>query len=119
MSYKTLKVYEKAHAFGIACHHLSLRLPKYEIYETGSQLRRASKSVSANIVEGYGRKHYPADYLKFLIYALASNDESHEWLKYIQACYPELDDKVTELLTINDEVGRMLNSFIQSLETSD
>ncbi|MEZ5413453.1 MAG: four helix bundle protein [Opitutaceae bacterium] len=116
MSYKTLKVYQKAHTFGIECHRLSLMMPKYELYETGSQLRRASKSVSANIVEGYGRKRYPADYLKFLVYALASNDESREWLEYVQSGYHELQNDVRVLLPLNDEVGRMLNRLIQSLE---
>ena len=78
MSYQNLQVYHRAHALGLACHQLSLSLPKFELYESGSQLRRASKSVSANIVEGYGRKQYPADYLRFLVIALASNDETRE-----------------------------------------
>lgn len=117
MSYKTLQVYQKAHAFGIECHRLSLQLPKFELFETGSQLRRASKSVSANIVEGYGRRHYSADYLKFLVYALASNDESHEWLEYVQSGYPDLREAVEGLIALNEETGRMLNRLIQSMET--
>jgi len=116
MSYKTLNVYQKAHLFGVECHRLSLKLPKYELYETGSQLRRASKSVSANIVEGYGRKRYPADYLKFLVYALASNDESREWLEYVRSGYPDLSDAAGGLVSLNEEIGRMFNKFIQSLE---
>ncbi len=62
---RDLRVYQRAHELGVAAHHLSLRLPKHELYETGSQLRRASKSVSANIVEGHGRRRYKADYLRF------------------------------------------------------
>ena len=50
MSYQSLQVYQRAHAFGVACHKLSMDLPKLELLEAGSQLRRASKSVSANIV---------------------------------------------------------------------
>lgn len=116
MSYKSLKVYQLAHDFGLACHRLSLRLPKYELYESGSQLRRASKSVSANLVEGYGRKRYPADHLRFLVFALASNDESHEWLEYLRTLYPELSQEVTTELGVNEQVGRMLNRLIQSLD---
>lgn len=92
-----------------------MRLPKYELYETGSQLRRAAKSVSANIVEGYGRKQYPADYQRFLIISLASNDESREWLLYVSECHPEHAPEATDLIAENEEIGRMLTAFIQSL----
>jgi len=37
-------------------------LPKFEMYEEGSQIRRSSKSVRTNIVEGYGRRNYKLDY---------------------------------------------------------
>lgn len=115
MSYLNLQVYHRAHAFGLACHRLSLQLPKFELYESGSQLRRASKSVSSNIVEGYGRKHYPADYLRFLVIALASNDESREWLVYISECHIEHAEAAAALISECEEIGRMLNAFIQSL----
>jgi four helix bundle protein len=55
---------------------MSLKLPKFEMYETGSQIRRSSKSVRSNIVEGYGRRRYRNDYIRFITYALASNDET-------------------------------------------
>ena len=100
---------------GLACHQLSLRLPKFELYESGSQLRRASKSVSANIVEGYGRKQYPADYLRFVVIALASNDETREWLVYISECYSEHSPDAVSLIAENEEIGRMLNALIRSL----
>ena len=54
--YKQLDIYQLAHKLGVESHKLALKLPKHELYETGSQLRRASKSISANIVEGYGRR---------------------------------------------------------------
>jgi four helix bundle protein len=47
---------------------MSLKLPKHELYELGSQLRRSSDSVTTNIVEGYGRKRYKADFIKFLTF---------------------------------------------------
>ncbi len=118
MSYKSLEVYQRAHASGLACHELSLRLPKFELYETGSQLRRASKSVSANIVEGYGRREYPQDYLRYLIVARASNDETLEWLTYVAECYVDLKPAVEALIADNETVGRMLTRLIQSQSAS-
>lgn len=114
MSYRTLQVYQRAHVFGVECHRLSLDLPKYELFESGSQLRRAAKSVSANIVEGYGRKEYEADYHRFLVIALASNDEAREWLAYITDCHPALAKAVVPLIAENETIGRMLTRLIQA-----
>ncbi|MBV9865542.1 MAG: four helix bundle protein [Abitibacteriaceae bacterium] len=117
-SYKSLEIYQLAHALGVRIHHFTLNLPKYEMYECGSQLRRASKSISANIVEGYGRRRYKAEFIRFLIYAQASCDESIEWLCYIRDCHEQLADESTLLLQQAGEVGRKLNRFIQAVESS-
>jgi len=88
-SYRDLEVYQIAHRLGIELHRFSLSLPKYESYEIGSQLRRASKSISANIVEGYGRRRYKADYVRFLVYAHSSCDETIEWVEYVKECHAD------------------------------
>jgi len=114
--YKNLEIYKLSHDLGVRIHKFSLRLPKYELYEVGSQLRRASKSISANIVEGYGRRRYKAEFLRFLFFAQASCDETVEWLEYISDCYETLSDDSQQLLTKLDEIGKKLNRFIQSVE---
>jgi len=114
--YKDLVVYQKAHELGVAIHRFSLKLPKFELYETGSQLRRASKSISANIVEGYGRRRYRADYVKFLVYSQSSCDETNEWLTYIADLYEDLAEEAQTLLGEIDGLGRQINVFIQSVE---
>jgi len=114
--YKNLEIYKLSHDLGVRIHKFSLRLPKYELYEVGSQLRRASKSISANIVEGYGRRRYKAEFLHFLVFAQASCDETVEWLEYISDCYETLSDDSQQLLTKLDEIGKKLNRFIQSVE---
>ncbi len=115
-SYRDLDVYREAHALGLACHRLSMRLPKHELYETGSQMRRSSKSVSANIVEGYGRRRYKAEYVRFLIFAHASCDETVEWLQYILDLYPDIQTLARETLDQANQVGARLNRFIQAVE---
>ena len=116
-SYRDLKVYRQSHELGVAAHRLSLRLPKFELYETGNQLRRASKSVSANIVEGYGRRRYKAEYLKFLTYAKASLDETGEHLQYIRDCHPGLPETDDLLQTVHS-VGRKLARFLELVEAN-
>jgi len=114
--YRDLKVYQEAHRLGVEIHRFSLKMPKFELYETGSQIRRASKSVSANIVEGYGRRRYRADYVKFLIYSQSSCDETNEWFTYIQDLYVDLAKEAEQLLIEIDGIGRQINVFIQSVE---
>ncbi|WP_426479099.1 four helix bundle protein [Chryseobacterium sp. CBSDS_008] len=71
----------------LRCNSESLFLPKYELFELGSQLRRSSDSVITNIVEGYGRSSYKNDYIRFLIYNHASNDETINHLEKIMILY--------------------------------
>ena len=111
MSYRNLLIYQKAHELGVKVHFFSMKLPKYELYETGSQLRRASKSISANIVEGYGRRNYVSDYYRFLVYAHSSCDEAIEWIEYIRDCHENLQEKARRVLAGFEELGRMMNGF--------
>lgn len=55
MSYRNQEIWKLAREQSNEIHFMSLNLPKFELYETGSQIRRSSKSVRSNIVEGYGR----------------------------------------------------------------
>ncbi len=120
MSYKNLKVWQKARLLTIEIHKMSLLLPKYELYETGSQIRRSSKSVRSNIVEGYGRRKYKADYVKFLIYAHSSLDETRDHLETLFET-GSLTDQNTFYHISNhlDQTGKMLYKFIQSIENRD
>ena len=82
MSYKKLEVWQLARELVIDIHKLTLEdIPKFEMYELGSQIRRSVKSVKATIVEGYGRRGYKQDFLRFLTYAIASNDETIDHLE--------------------------------------
>ena len=115
-TYKDLDVYQIAHTLGVKIHRLSLDLPKVEQYEIGSQLRRSSKSISANIVEGFGRRRNKAEFVRFLVFAHSSCNETIEWMEYIKDCYPEFDNSAEEILSKLDELGRKLNSFVRTVE---
>ena len=66
-SYRDLEVFKESKRLGIEVHKMSMGLPKFELYEEGSQIRRSSKAVTALIVEGYGRRRYKADFIKYLV----------------------------------------------------
>ena len=116
MSYKKLQVWSLAREAVIDIHKMTLSLPKYEMYETGSQIRRSSKSVKSNIVEGYGRRYYKNDFIKYVVYALASNMETIDHLETLFETGSMQDEKLyVSLLEKLELLGRKLNTFLQSL----
>jgi len=89
---------------------------RFEMYEEGSQIRRSSKSIACTIVEGVGRKVYQRDYLKFIIYAHSSCDETKEHLELLfETNSLKSKKKFDYFLTEYEKVSRMINKFIQNL----
>lgn len=118
MNYKDLEIWQIAREAVIKIHEMTLtKLPKFEMFEGGCQIRRSSKTVKSTIVEGYGRRNYKQDFIKYLIYALSSNDETIDHLETLfetksltdQIIYDDLKEKL-------DLLGKKLNNFIQSVE---
>ena len=115
-SYKDLDVYNLAFKYAIEVHRASLKLPKYELYEQGSQVRRSSKSIKDKIVEGYGRRVYKKEFLKFLTYAHASLLECLSQLEMIDELYDI--HEIKDLKGKYDLLGGKIFSFIQYVEKS-
>ena len=66
MHYKDLNIWKLSKEIVVDIHKMTLHdLPKFEMYETGSQIRRSSKSVKSNIIEGFGRRMYKQDFVRF------------------------------------------------------
>ena len=116
-SYKDLDIFRMAFELAIKVHHLSLELPKFELYEQGSQVRRSSKSIKDQITEGYGRRRYKADFIKFLVYSQASNDECTGQIETIVKLYPN-QTGWQELIAEYNLLGKKINKFIQYVEKS-
>jgi four helix bundle protein len=117
MSYRKLQIWILAREVVIEIHEMTMKLPKFEMYEEGSQIRKSSKTTKAAIVEGYGRRRYKQDWIKFIVYALSSNDETMDHLENLwdtksladQVIYMSLKNKIETL-------GKMLNKFLQAVE---
>ncbi len=116
-SYADLDIYKISYSLALDVHRLSMKLPKYELYETGSQVRRSSKSISANIVEGYGRKRYKAEFIRFLIFSHASCDETIVHLNFIKDLYEHLKEETAQLIEKYTELSKKLFKFIEYVET--
>ncbi|MES2239763.1 MAG: four helix bundle protein [Bacteroidota bacterium] len=115
-SYKDLDIYTIGLELFYKTHVLSLQLPKYELYELGSQIRRSSDSIVTNIVEGYGRRRYKNDFIKFLVYSHASNLETLNHIDKIINLYPNLADEMKILYEKYDVLGAKIFSFLKYVE---
>lgn len=103
----------------IDIHKMSLNLPKFELYETGSQIRRSMKSVKANIVEGYGRRYYKNDFIRFIIYAIASTDETIDHLETLYETKSLRDETLFEdLYERLNVLSKMTNNFLSSVQSN-
>ena len=118
MSYRTLTIWQEARICVIDVHKMTLtKLPTFELYEEGSQIRRSIKSVKSNIVEGYGRRRYKQDYIRFLTYSQASCDETTDHLETLYETGSLTDEPLYALLHQNlQTLGKKINRFIQTVE---
>jgi four helix bundle protein len=118
-SYRDLEIFVSAKRLAIEIHKMAMQLPRHELYEEGSQIRRSSKSVVSNIVEGYGRRRYRQDFIRFLCYSLASCDETKEHLDMLHKTNSLADEKLYQALHTNySKLGRQIHSFINSVEAN-
>jgi four helix bundle protein len=118
MSYRTLEIWQLAREISIEIHHMTLEsLPRLEMYEEASQIRRSAKSIRSNIVEGYGRRRYKFEFVRFLTYAHASCDETIDHLETLRETGSLADNVLYERLHQKlNQLGGKLNQFIQSVE---
>ena len=117
MSYKNLEIWQIGRKLVIDIHKMTLnKLPKFEMFEEGGQIRRSIKSVKATIVEGYGRRRYKQEFIRFLTYAIASNDETIDHLETLFETQSLKDEQLYRNLHARlDILGKKLNTFIQSV----
>lgn len=117
MSYKKLEIWQEAKKLSITIHEMTLKLPKFEQFEEAQQIRRSSKSVRSNIVEGYGRRRYKADFIRFLVIAQASNDETIDHLEILYETKSLTDQLLFDNLNQGlQKLGRKINNFLQAVE---
>jgi four helix bundle protein len=116
--YEKLEVFKLSRELAVEIHKVTLNLPKFELYEEGSQIRRSAKSIPANIVEGYCLRRHPNEYLQYLHRAFASCEETRLHLNILfqtgslnnEATYSDLHAKYEKL-------GKMLFRFMESVNT--
>ena len=78
-----LEVFRRAYRLSLELHRASLEFPRIEQFALAGQLRRSSKSICANMAEGFAKQNYSAaEYRRCLLAAIGSSDETQLWLRY-------------------------------------
>ena len=114
-SFEDLEVYQKLFSLHLEVCELTLKFPRHETYELGSQLRRSSNSIPANIAEGWNNKHI-AIYLEGINRAFGEMQETrhHLTVAFRKGYFEELIFR--SFVERYDECGRMLRGLEHSLQ---
>jgi len=112
LSYEDLEIYSLAKQLAVRLHKITIeKLPKFEMFEEGSQVRRSSKSIVSNIVEGFGRRRYKSEFVRFLIFSLASCDETKIHLQMLHETGSLGKDEFSGIFCDYEELGAKLYNF--------
>lgn len=113
-----MEIWQIVRELVVDIHNMTVsKLPRFEMFEEGSQIRKSIKSVKSNVVEGYGRRRYKQEFLRFLTYAIASNDETIDHLETLFETGSLKDQELYGAFHERLEVlGRKLNRFINAVE---
>jgi four helix bundle protein len=114
-SFEDLEVYKKLCELHLSIHNLTLTFPKFELHELGSQLRRSSNSIPANLAEGWNNKHINL-YLEGINRALGELRETAHHLTIAHKKNYLSENIFKEYIERYNECGRMLKGLENSLE---
>ncbi len=114
MQFQDLLAYKKSFALAMKIYHVSKFFPKEEKYSLTDQIRRSSRSVSANIAEAYRKRRYPKNFISKLTDSDAENSETQTWLDFALHCNYLDKDSFDDCLKDSEEVGKLINYMIKN-----
>jgi four helix bundle protein len=116
-SVRELDVYQAAFALQQDIFRVSKSFPREEMYSLTDQIRRASRSIGANLSEAWSKRRYPAHFLSKLTDADGELRETQHWLTTAEACEYLNADELTRLSEKAGTVGRQLGSMLNKYES--
>jgi four helix bundle protein len=116
-SVRELEVYQAAFALQQEIFRISKSFPREEMYSLTDQIRRASRSIGANLSEAWAKRRYPAHFLSKLTDADGELQETQHWLATAEACDYLTTDQLSNLSEQSETVGRQLGTMILKHES--
>jgi four helix bundle protein len=114
--YRDLKVYQLSYQLALEIHEISKVFPKEEKYALVDQIRRSSRSVPANLAEGWKKRRYEKAFIAKVIDAAGEAGETEVWLDFSKDFGYLHEDKYQDLMSKYDEVNRMLYGMVDKAD---
>jgi four helix bundle protein len=114
--HRDLKVYQLTYKLAMDVFNISKSFPKEEKYSLTDQIRRSSRSVAANIAEGFRKRQYPKMFISRLADADGEATETQVWLDFARDCEYLSPQIHAELVKGYEEVGKMLGTMMSMPE---
>ncbi len=114
MDFKELLAFQKSFQLAMDIFQLSKSFPKEEKYSLTDQIRRSSRSISANIAEAYRKRGYPNHFVSKLTDSDAENSETNVWLEFSLKCEYITIETYNDLNNKTIEIGRLINYMINN-----
>jgi len=116
-SYKDLEVYRLSYKLAMDIFYLTKKFPKDETYSLTQQIKNSSRSVPANIAEGWAKRKYELVFKRHLIDSIGSCEETKVWLDFSHDCDYINNEQHQNYYVRYDEVGRMLCGLFEKWQT--
>jgi four helix bundle protein len=113
-TFRELKAYQAAFNLAMEIYDITKVFPIEEKYSLTDQIRRSSRSVCANIGEGYRKRRYPKHFVSKLSDSDAENTETQVWLDFSLSCKYINREKYNELIQKSEEIGKLLNYMMNN-----
>jgi len=110
--HRDLKVYQLAYRLAMEIFDLSKHFPREELYSLTDQIRRSSRSVAANVAEGFRKRQYPNMLASKLADSDAEATETQVWLDFALDCGYMSQENRDRLTAGYEEIGRMLSGMM-------
>ena len=111
-TFEELEVFRRAYRLSLEVHRASLDFPRLEQFALADQVRRASKSICANLAEGFGRQQQSRpEFRRFVVMAIGSADEMQVWALYCRDLGYIAEDVAERWRGEYREIARMLSGL--------
>lgn len=116
-SFADLQVFQKSYSLALEIFEETKSFPKEEKYSLTDQLRRSSRSIAANIAEGWGKRRFENVFKRHLTDAIGSVKETMVWMQFAKDFGYLREEKFRKLSRDCDEVDKMLFALLRNWRT--